>query len=139
MFQLRWWMVKLYVCIFALFLTESAIAYTHTASFKVDNVWYTRLDDGQSVAVDFTGTLSIAGRTHDCYSGDVVIPSTVEYDGKSYNVTGILERAFYYCRVTSITLPPTIQSIGFEAFRGCTITELQLPSSLVFLGNSVFA
>ena len=138
-FYFKWWIVKLFVGVFCLLETGYAMAYTHTASFQVDNIWYTRIPDHQEVTVDFTGTLSVAGFTHGCYSGDIVIPSTVEYNGTIYTVVGIAQRAFYYCLVNSLTLPSTIRTIDFEAFRGCKITELELPSSLQSLGNSVFA
>jgi hypothetical protein len=47
------------------------------------------------------------------YSGEVVIPSTVTYEGEEYSVTSIGEEAFYECdALTSITsknaTPPTI-------------------------------
>jgi hypothetical protein len=55
------------------------------------------------------------------YCGDVVIPSTVEHDGKTYTVTTIGRNAFFDCtELTSISIPPTVQNIYTDAFWGCT-------------------
>ncbi|MBO7069012.1 MAG: leucine-rich repeat domain-containing protein [Bacteroidaceae bacterium] len=56
-----------------------------------------------------------------CYSGSVVIPSTVTYNGKTYTVTGIGEWAFSYCLdLTSINIPNSVSSIGEGAFNNCS-------------------
>ena len=55
------------------------------------------------------------------YCGDVVIPSTVEHDDKTYTVTTIGRAAFLDCtELTSISIPPTVQNIYTNAFWGCT-------------------
>ena len=54
------------------------------------------------------------------YSGDVVIPSTITYNGTSYDVTSISRSAFLECYdVTSVTIPSTIKKIDDDAFGGC--------------------
>lgn len=54
------------------------------------------------------------------YSGDVVIPSSFNYQGITYNVTSIGGSAFYECSgLTSVTIPGSVTTIGAEAFRGC--------------------
>ena len=56
-----------------------------------------------------------------CYSGDVVIPDTVScyLDGNNYVVTQILDSAFFECSgITSITIPASIDTIGFYVFKG---------------------
>ena len=73
------------------------------------------------------------------YSGSIVIPQTVEHDGNTYTVTALAETAFESCTtVTSLTLPPTIRSIGSHCFYNCTFTSLQLPDSLRTLGDHAF-
>ena len=62
------------------------------------------------------------------YSGDVVIPSTVTYEGTEYKVTGIGEKAFENGRITSITIPNSVKNIEKYAFQFCerleSVTEL---------------
>ena len=59
----------------------------------------------------------------DCYeskSGNLIIPSTISYNGTTYSVTSIGDRAFYYCSgLTSVTIPNSVTSIGGSAFYGC--------------------
>ncbi len=51
------------------------------------------------------------------YSGKVVIPATVTYEGTEYSVTSIGEYAFGSSSgLTSITIPNSVTSIGSEAF-----------------------
>lgn len=53
-------------------------------------------------------------------TGEIVIPSTVSHNGKSYRVTAIGQRAFYKCmNLTSVKIQPTSISIGYSAFEGC--------------------
>ena len=55
------------------------------------------------------------------YTGSVVIPESIEYDGITYNVTCIGSRAFMAStELTSITIPNSVTSIGDYAFNGCT-------------------
>lgn len=54
------------------------------------------------------------------YQGDMIIPSEVMYNGKTYSVTIIGATAFSGCRsLTSITLPASITWISDVAFRYC--------------------
>ena len=53
-------------------------------------------------------------------STNVEIPTTIEFNGKTYDVTSIGGSAFFYCRfLTSITIPSSVTSIGEDAFRYC--------------------
>ena len=65
------------------------------------------------------------------YSGDISIPTTVEYGETSYAVTAIVNAAFYNCSsLTSITIPSSVTAIGNEAFWGCSgLTSITIPSS----------
>ena len=54
------------------------------------------------------------------YSGDVLIPAKVSYDGADYNVTSIGESAFYNCiDLISITIGNSVTRIEERAFNGC--------------------
>ena len=53
------------------------------------------------------------------YSGTLVVPETVTNGGLSYTVTQIGDSAFYDCSgLRSLTLPATIDTVGFYAFKG---------------------
>lgn len=74
------------------------------------------------------------------YAGDVVIPSSVIYEGIEYCVTSIRKQAFYCCTsLTSITIPASVTSIGVEAFRRCpSLTAINIPESVTSIGKSAF-
>ena len=89
--------------------------------------------------------VSCQGSTYDSfhneYSGDVVIPSSVEYNGNSYNVTSIGDHAFCYCSgLTSISIPNSVTSIGRSAFSDCSgLTSITIPNSVTNIGGSAFS
>ena len=74
------------------------------------------------------------------YSGNVVIPESVTYDGKTYSVTTIGISAFSGCTgLTSITIPNSVIGIGSSAFSGCTgLTSITIPNSVTSIDNCTF-
>lgn len=107
---------KLIVAVFALCTSSVAMA----QDFSVDGYYYYINEDGVSVSftqdqyqawIDGVGT----------YTGDIVIPSEVTYEGTTYPVTCVLDYAFFQCYdVTSVTMPNSITEIGDCAFYRCT-------------------
>ena len=59
---------------------------------------------------------NIAEVTDGNYSGDVVIPETISYEGKEWRVTSIGRNAFNSQVVSSINLPNSITTIKSYAF-----------------------
>ena len=51
-----------------------------------------------------------------CYSGDLIIPESVEYEGDTYIVTGIYNEALMGCDITSLVLPSTMAEILYLNF-----------------------
>lgn len=88
-----------------------------SGEFTVDGIWYyyTNEDDDEvEVMYNKSGE----------YSGDVVIPSTVTYNGKQYTVTKIRTGAFLFeTGLTAVTIPNSMTSIDSHAFHGCSNLE----------------
>ena len=80
---------------------------------KIGDLWYEVISKIGEATV-------IKSQDNSKYSGEIVIPETVEYNGKTYSVTSIGVNAFYECyRLTSITIPNSVTSIGSNAFCYC--------------------
>ena len=74
------------------------------------------------------------------YSGDVVIPETVEFGGQHYVVDSIGEWAFNACSgLMSVKLPEKLRVIGRLAFVDCYgLTSISFPASLKVIGDGAF-
>ena len=74
------------------------------------------------------------------YSGNIVIPETIEHNGAIYSVTSIGDCAFFICTgLTSITIPNSVTSIGDYAFSHCSgLTSITIPNSVTSIGYQAF-
>ena len=73
------------------------------------------------------------------YSGDVVIPATVNYENVTFNVLTIGQYAFYGAyEVRSISIPEGVLHIETEAFADCGFREMTLPSTIQTIANRAF-
>ena len=80
------------------------------------------------------------------YSGTVVIPESVTYNGKTYSVTSIGDYAFLGSIIfanhslKSVTIPNSVTSIGRLAFKGCGgLTSITIPNSVTSIGEDAFS
>ena len=90
--------------------------------------------------IDKIKVASVIAKSSDLYSGDIIVPESVEYEGVTYSVTSIGDYAFYDCRnLTSITLQESMMSIGYRAFAGCSgLTSVIIPNSVTSVGEGAF-
>ena len=95
--------------------------------------------DGWSASYDFDDeTGEILGTVVTGYQGDeanIVIPATL----LGYPVIAIGEGAFGNTSISSVTIPDTVTSIGWEAFENCeNLMRVTIPESVEYIGNSAF-
>ena len=133
-------MKKSLLLLFAAFATLAASAH----DFEVNGIYY-------NITSPTTAEVTFKGDYHysydDEYSGSITIPATVthegvSYNGKTYSVTSIGERAFFECyHLTAITIPENSQltSIGESAFSGCSnLTTITIPEGVTSIGWRAF-
>ena len=74
------------------------------------------------------------------YTGNVVIPETVTYQGTTYTVTSIDNSAFAECAgLTSVTIGNNVRSIGYAAFDGCrNLKSVTFGSNMTIIGSWAF-
>ena len=108
------------------------VANAFTGDAEVNGIWY-HIDTKGGIAevIQYKGTE---------YSGDIVIPETIEYEGTTCQVTSIGYRAFFDCRdLTSISIPEGVTSIGELAFYYCKeLSSVFIPSSVTSMGEKAF-
>lgn len=122
--------------IFILFLTLIAGVETFFASdTQVDGIWYNFDSNTKTASVTYRGSYY-----SNEYSGSVSIPSSITYNGITYSVTSIGERAFCDCAdLTSITIPNSVTNIGMFAFLRCDgLTSIDIPNSVISIGTDAF-
>ena len=92
--------------------------------FEVDGIYYNYLDKtAKTVEVTYGSSR---------YTGTVIIPSSITYNGTTYSVTTIDSEAFSFCRgLTSVTIPNSVTKIGQSAFSSCDgLTSITIPNSV---------
>ncbi|MDR1225996.1 MAG: leucine-rich repeat protein [Prevotellaceae bacterium] len=111
--------------------TLTTLAAATTTTFEASGISYMINLDEESVTV-------IASEG-DPYSGDIIIPSTVEYSSETYTVTAIGNGCFAFTGITEITIPETVIAIGANAFQGCTgLSTVAIPDNVITIGNAAF-
>ena len=166
---------KLLALTLALMASVSSYAKDGYPDFQVDELYYNFLERDSvqvtflmpptiptEVAADTSNKKNVSGAGY-VHLTEIVIPSTVIYEDKTYHVTRIGHGAFMYCpNLMHIDLPTSIKSIGEGTFNSCrylssitlneglesieqqafwncsSLKEVSLPSTLKSLKQKVF-
>ena len=115
----------------AVLLLVATAASAH--DFEFDGIYYKYNGDG-TVSVSYRGDTYYDYANE--YTGDVTIPSSITYSGKTYSVTSIGDEAFLSCSgLKSVTIPNSVTSIGSKAFEFCSgLTRVDISSIEAWLG-----
>lgn len=122
------WIASLLIVTFLSMLSAKASAH----DFEVDNLCYNITGD---VNVEVTH-----GETSGSYEGEITIPETVMYEGKTYTVTAIGDNAFSECNsLTKVNIPETVTRIESEAFNICgSLASINIPDGVTYIGHGAF-
>ena len=112
-------------------LLTSVNAFAH--DFEVDGIYY-------NITSEAGRTVEVTSGTNQ-YSGNVVIPTSVTYNNRTYKVTSIGNNAFINCvNLTSIAIPNTVTSINSLSFGACnSLTSITIPKSVTFIHERAFS
>lgn len=116
--------VFVYFCLSTFSISVSA------QKFMVEGLCYEIIDSSHS-------TCRVV-KKEPLYSGDIFVPSSVNYKGRRYKVVEIGKEAFALSNIRRITIPNSLKSIGDYAFWGTDIDTLSIPGSVISIGESCF-
>ena len=74
------------------------------------------------------------------YKGDITVPDSVRWMGKTYVVSSVGDSAFFGSeKLQKVSLPSTLKSIGDRAFSLSGVRSVDMNDGVEYLGNGVFA
>jgi len=117
--------------IYFLFLMALLPLLANADPVEIDGIYYNLISKAKQAEVT---------KNPDKYTGDVVIPKSVKYEGVTYKVTSIGGFAFSFCKVlTSVAIPNTVTAINIGAFEYCSaLTSITIPNSVTSIGSFAF-
>ena len=124
------------VALFLLTLLLPLMVSAAYRTFQVDGIFYEQRDASDEF-VNVTSTPEGIAK----YAGDVVIPASVTFNGKTYPVKKIGQWAFWECTgLKTIVLPEGLEEIENSSFYGCTqLKAVTFPSTLKSLRGVEFS
>ncbi|MBR4738699.1 MAG: leucine-rich repeat domain-containing protein [Bacteroidales bacterium] len=154
-------MKKILTLLWALAVVSTAHAFSFSKTLSSGQTLYFTITTGTAVKV--VAPTATGWNGHTTPSGRLVIPSTVENEGTTYNVTAIDRMAFQYCydleavtipgsvvtigqrafvsdtSLTSLVIQEGVQRIDMMAFNSCiALDTIELPTTLTRIAMSVF-
>lgn len=102
-------------------------------TFVVDGIYYSSMNGNTAKVI---ANENIEGY----YTGNVVIPSTVTYQGMTFDVVAIDDNAFDGCYdLASVVIGENVTAIGEQAFQGCVgLTSVTIGSNVASIASKAF-
>ena len=129
------WLVRLSLALGCLATAMTVQA----ASITVDGINYTtNVTKKEATVAKYTINKNPADTLF--YTGDIVIPEKITYEGVEYTVVATAANSFVDCKdVTSVQLPATCVTIARNTFKGCSsLTKSPIPETAISVGSGVF-
>ncbi|MBE6293237.1 MAG: leucine-rich repeat domain-containing protein [Bacteroidales bacterium] len=125
--------------VLSLVLCSIAMAHDFVVTIDGQKVYFDIKNEKKKTAI-ITYKGSITEHTPTYFVGELSIPQKVKHNNKIYTVVGINAKAFSGAdKLTGITMPTGISTIGDFAFEGCTSLEKVIfPGNAVKMGEGIF-
>ena len=127
---------------FLIFLISS-ISTSFAFDFEYEGIFFNILSE-ENHEVGVTNNMnSGTANSNTSYSGEIVIPSSVVYKNKKYDVTSIQNYAFggpyAGCKITKIEIPSSVKYIEESAFENCqSLKEISGGDNIISIGDNAF-
>jgi len=132
------------LCVLISMIGLPAIAHDiEVANADGKTIWYNFRNDNTELSVTYRGEWANSDYSTytDRYTGHVVIPASVTYQGKTYPVTEVGNYAFGFCEnLTAVTIPNSVTRLDNGAFCRCTgLTSVTIPNSVKEIRDNAFS
>ena len=106
-------------------------------NYKIVNYHEVEVVQSNPIYESFMEGVIITGYS---YSGDIYVPSEIDYNGESFKVVGIGNSAFAQCaNLTSLSIADGISYLGDNACNSCVkLKSIDIPASVKRIGESAF-
>lgn len=107
--------------------------------FEVDGLKYVvKGEYSNEVYVTYNADAEPNAAGQNAYTGDIVVPATVTYEGAVFNVTEIGRKAFTHSTVTSIVIGDNVKTTGGDACAYIpTLKSLTIGSGVTTVGQGI--
>ena len=127
-------MNRLKLIILTIFMAALMAVTTTAQEFEAAGLHFSVINDSQVEVID----AYYDGVNH--YSGVILIPETVNYNGWNYTVAAIAAEAFAHSAVTEVQIPNSVTTIGESAFAYAeSLQSITLPLYLKEVSKTMLA
>lgn len=85
-------------------------------------------------------TVEVAPKSCGYYQGNINIPSSLDYNGTTYDIVALGEMAFYGATLSSVTIPQSVTRVKERCFLFASgPSSISIPASVTEIGELAFA